>query len=88
VRTWPQMRYWFALSASLCLAVLIIPGGLAMGGPNGLAGWTAFVVLLVAPITLWWTRHRAKAGAFVQYGYLILFALVVGSTALIASLTP
>ena len=53
---------------------------------------TAFTVplavLVVAPIAIWWTRYQAKAGAFVQYGYLVLFALAVGSTALIASLTP
>lgn len=82
VRTWPDMRYWCALAASLCLAVLVIPGGLAMGGPNGAAGWATLAILLAAPITIWWTRHRGKASAFVQYGYLLLFALALGSAAL------
>jgi hypothetical protein len=88
VRTWPQMRYRCALAASVSLAVLVISSGLAMGGPNGFIGWAALAVLVVAPIAIWWTRYQAKAGAFVQYGYLVLFALAVGSTALIASLTP
>ena len=82
------MRYWCALAASLCLAVLVIPAGIAMGGPNGVVGWAALAVLLAAPIMIWSTRHHGKASVFVQYGYLILFALAVGSTALIASLSP
>jgi hypothetical protein len=82
------MRYWCALAASLCLAALIIPSGLAMGGPNGPIGWSALALLLAPPVTIWWTRHQAKVAAFVQYGSLFLFLLVVGSATLIASLSP
>lgn len=77
-RAWPQVRYWCALSVSLCLAVLTVPGGLAMGGPTGLTGWAAVGVLLVAPVAIWWTRHWANAGAFVQYAYLLPSALALG----------
>jgi hypothetical protein len=87
VRTWPQTRFWCALITSLCLAVLVIPSGLMMGGPNGAVGWLALAVLIAAPATIWWTRHHDKASPIFQYGYLFLVSLALRSYVLIASLS-
>jgi len=86
-RSWPQLRYWCALSASLAFAALTIPSGLALGGPDGPIGWFALGVLLVSPMAIWWTRW-GKAAAPLQNGYLILAVLAVVSAALVASLSP
>lgn len=67
--TWSQVRYWLAVSASLWLAVLIIPSGLAMGGPRGVVGWSVLALMVAAPIAIWWTRW-GKIAAVVQYAYL------------------
>lgn len=56
VRTWSQIRYWLALSALFCLAMLIMPSGLAMRGPRGTVGWTTAVVLLITPAAIWWSK--------------------------------
>jgi hypothetical protein len=73
---WPQLRYWTAISVSLVLA-LVMPGGLAMGGPADPVGWAALVVTVVSPLIIWWTRWD-RAAAVVQYGYLMLVAGLLG----------
>lgn len=76
VRTWPQIRYWLALSVSFCTAVLIISSSLAMGGPSGTVGWTAAAVILMTPIAIWWTKGT-RMGSLCQHLSLALVALSI-----------
>jgi hypothetical protein len=81
--SWPHVRYWLALSASLFFAFIIIAAGFAMGGPRGFFGWSLVALLLITPVGLWWTRW-GNAAALIQYAYLVLstaylaWAIVMG----------
>jgi 4-amino-4-deoxy-L-arabinose transferase-like glycosyltransferase len=84
-RSWPQIRYWCALSVSFAFALTIL-NGLAMGGPDGPIGWIAVAGFLVSPVAILWTRW-SKAAAPLQNFFLLLGALAVGYLALVASLS-
>jgi hypothetical protein len=75
-RTWSQVRYWLALSVSCGLAMLILPSGLAMGGPRGIVGWTIAAALFVAPVAIWWTKGT-RIGSVCQHICLALASLSV-----------
>ncbi len=84
VGTWSQIRYWLALSVSFCLAMLIMPSGLAMGGPRGTVGWMTAAVLLITPVAIWWTKGT-RIGSICQHLCLALALLSIAWVAFLSA---
>lgn len=77
---WGRLRYGLALVTSSLIALFVI-GGLMMGGPEGVIGWTAPLFCLALPALVWWTRNHAVA-PLVQSLPLILAAAAICMIAL------
>lgn len=79
------MRYRLALTAWVCWALLVIPSGMAMGGPEDPVGWTIFAALLIIPVGIWWTKGT-RIGAFCQSLSLALAAIPLAWFAYLAAI--
>jgi hypothetical protein len=69
---WPLVIHVIAQAISLGLAVLGLDA-LSMGGPTGVVGWIAFLIVESLPLVVWVTKNT-KAALPVQA---VLFAIAI-----------